>query len=160
MVRERSWSSCNWGDWDGRIRRQQCAQRCGLSPPSGHSHCCQARSWCLGGLAFAQFAEQTPEGRPGGLQLALVLPFGAHGPIRMGFWWLCSQGQLTSRLSISVPVRWQRRTLCSGLCGPGFSKLWFWTTQLVLESSNLVGACVWRGWSEAVLAQLRDHPSL
>lgn len=115
----------------------------------------------LSGLAFAQFAEQTPEGRPGGLQLALALAFGAHGPIRMGFWRLCSQGQLTSRWRISVPVRCTEghRAPVSvaqafASCGSGPH------SDLVRESSSLVGAWVWRGWSEAVLGQLRDHPSL
>lgn len=80
-------------------------------------------------------------------------PLGGSWPHGMGFWWLCSHGQLTNRLSISVPVRGQRRTFALvsvaqafPVCGSGPH------SELVLESSNLVGACV--------LAPPRDHPSL
>lgn len=64
----------------------------------------------------------------------------------------CSRGQLTNRLSISVPVRgpiwslWPRLFQAVVL---GHTASWSWR-------GNLVGACVWWGWSEAVLAQLNS----
>lgn len=66
---------------------------------------------------------------------------------RMGFWWLCSHRQLTSSLSVSVPVRGQGGALCSGLsviqafpsCSSDHTVNWSWRVVIWCWSTCVVG---------------------